>query len=153
GLHVHVNNETAQDFIGSVELMLLKDDQIIVARKEATCALPSRSLRIFESDALLEGFYDAAYAYRFVPAKHDVAIATLLDRERQVVSEAFHFVQRRDPVFLSSAALECVTVACGQGKYQVRMKADRFLRNVFFDARGFLPSDNYFHLIPGRERI
>ena len=153
GLHLHVVNETAAAFAGAVELLLLKDDHVVVARKEVACAIPPRSQRMFESDAILDGFYDAAYVYRFGPPKHDLAIATLYDQERRVISEGFHFVHAREPAFRDTVSLELEAEARGEGRYQVWMKTDRFLRNVSFDAKGFLPSDNYFHLVPGREKL
>src|SRR5205823_6643536 len=87
GLQLHVVNETADPFRGCVELMLLKDDHIVVARRESACAIAPRRQSTFESDALLDGFYDIAYAYRFGPPKHDVAIATLYDGEHRVLGE------------------------------------------------------------------
>ena len=152
GLHLHVNNETAEPFRGFIELMLLQDDHVVVARRECACAIEPRSQELFESDAILDGFYDTAYAYRFGPAKHDVAIATLFDAEHCVIGEAFHFVQAREPTLLSAVSLHAEAQESGDGAYAVRLKADRFLRSVSFDAKGFLPSDNYFHLVPGRDK-
>ena len=38
---------------------------------------------IGSSDALLDGFHDVAYAYRFGPPSHDVVAATLYDTDGQ----------------------------------------------------------------------
>jgi beta-mannosidase len=34
----------------------------------------------------------------------------------------------------------------------MRLQADRFLHHVRLSAKGFLPDDNYFHLLPGRQK-
>jgi beta-mannosidase len=153
GLHLHVSNDTAKQFEGFVELTLLKDGHVVVARQEATCQVAPRSQRLFESDALLQGFYDTAYAYRFGPPRHDLVIATLYDCQHRVVSEAVHFVHRSEPVYMDAAAVTAEALAVGDGCYELRIEANRFLRSVCIDARGFQPGDNYFHLAPGREKI
>jgi len=35
---------------------------------------------------------------------------------------------------------------------QVHIESDRFLYGVHFDAPGFEPDDNWFHLVPGRRK-
>src|SRR5205085_2786646 len=49
GLHLHVINETAEPLTGSVELLLLKDERVVVARKEVPCPLGPRAQRTFAS--------------------------------------------------------------------------------------------------------
>src|SRR6185436_15159108 len=44
---------------------------------------------LYGSDALLGGFHDVSYAYRFGPPSHDVVAATLYGTEGEIVSEAF----------------------------------------------------------------
>jgi hypothetical protein len=36
--------------------------------------------------------------------------------------------------------------------WRVTVTSDRFLHAAHFDAAKFLPSDNYFHLVPGRPK-
>jgi beta-mannosidase len=152
GLHLHVTNETAEGFKGFVEMLLLKNDRVIVARGESPCELAPRVRRTFESDALLGGFRDVTYAYRFGPPQHDIVVATLYDGRHEVVSEAFHFIEPREPALLTEVTVEAQAEPQGSGDFEVRLKSDRFLHSVSFDATGFLPDDNYFHLVPGRQK-
>jgi beta-mannosidase len=152
GLHLHVTNETAGPFDGQVELLLLKDGHVAVARAEVPCRLPPRGTQTFASDALLDDFHDVTWSYRFGPPAYEVAIATLLDHERRMVSEAFHFVRRVEPVPLSTVNVDAEARIIGQGSYEITLRSDRFLHGVSFDAKGFLPEDNYFHLPPERPR-
>lgn len=153
GLHLHVTNELATPLHGSVELVLLKDGHIVVARQEVTCQLPPRHRRTFASDAILGGFYDVTYSYRFGPPHHDLAMATLYDDQRRVLSEAFYFVKSCEPAYLPSVHMEVEAEPVGQGCYQVALHSDHFLQSVSFDAKGFLPDDNFFHLPPSRHKL
>jgi len=154
GLHLHVSNETAQPLNGSVELLLLKDGHVVVARQEIPCHLPSRARQTFASDELLDGFYDVTYSYRFGPPQHELAIATLFDERRQVLSEAFYFVRAQQPAFAPAVQLDVEAMSLGDGgRYQVALRCDHFLQSVSFETRGFLPDDNYFHLAPSRQKL
>jgi beta-mannosidase len=153
GLDLHVTNESAEPLEGFVELLLLKDEHIVVARQEIPCQVPARGRQTFGSDALLDGFYDVTYAYRFGPPKHDLAIATLFDNQHRVLSEAFYFVKAREPAFLPAVQADVEMESTGEGCYQVRLRSDRFLQSVCIDATGFLPDDNYFHLSPSRQKL
>ena len=41
----------------------------------------------------------------------------------------------------------------GPGAYRVALCCDRLLQGVCLEAKGFLPDDNYFHLVPGRRKV
>src|SRR5262249_14535263 len=82
----------------------------------------------------------------------DVAIATLLDEHRQAVSDAHYFVMRREPAYASDATLVAEGELSSDGCWQVALHTNRFLHNVSFDIKGFLPNDNYFHLSPLRPK-
>jgi beta-mannosidase len=153
GLHLHVSNETAAALHGRIELLLLKNGQVVVARAEVPCQLPPRGRQSLTADAVLDGFNDVTYAYRFGPPQHDVVIATLLDDRREVLSEAFYYVRARDPAPLSAVRLEVEAKTAGAGGYQVALRSDHFLQGVSLEAGGFLPDDNYFHLPPGRTKV
>ncbi len=153
GLHLHVTNETAEPLDGHVELLLLQEGHIVVARQEAPCRLPPRGRQTLVADALLDGFHDLTYSYRFGPPKHDVAIATLFDEQRRVLSEAFHFVRAREPSFVAGVTLDIQAEAVGDSGYEVTLLSDRWLQSVSFDVKGFLPDDNYFHLTPSRQKL
>lgn len=153
GLDLHVTNESAEPLEGFVELLLLKDEHVVVARQEIPCQVSARVQRTFGSDAILDGFYDVTYAYRFGPPKHDLAIATLFDNQHRMLSEAFYFVKARDPAFLPAVQVDVEMESAGEGCYQVMLHSDHFLQSVCIDATGFLPDDNYFHLPPSRQKL
>ncbi len=153
GLHLHVLNETTETLHGSVEVLLLKEPNVVVARGEAPLQIGGRSRRLLSADEILGGFYDVSYAYRFGPAHHDVVIATLIDAERRPISDAYHFIRRREPTVSASATIEASAEVSGDGKCRVTLSSDRFLHHVRIGAKGFVPDDNYFHLPPLRTKV
>jgi beta-mannosidase len=152
GLHLHIINETAQPLRGAVEVLLLKDAHIVAARQSVPCEIGPRDRRTLSADEILGAFYDVTYAYRFGPPKHDVVIATLFDHENKPISEACHFVQPREPDYLSDLKLDVKTNFDGRFGF-LTLTSERFLQSVGLNAAGFLPDDNYFHLSPGREKV
>ena len=152
GLHLHLSNETAELVEGFVEVQLLREPNVVVARHEIVVKVERRSLETRSVDEILGSFFDVNYAYRFGPQSHHVVIATWFSAEREAISEAFHLTRPRDPVGqpLSAEMLGAKAEALGDGRYQLTLKSDRFLHNVRVSAKGFLPGDNYFHLAPDR---
>ncbi len=154
GLHVHLSNETVEAVEGFVEVQLLREPNVVVARDEIALKVDGRSLEMRSVDEFLGSFFDVNYAYRFGPQSHHVVIATWFSAEREVISESFHLTRARDPVAQSMSAdmLDAKVEALGGGRYQLTLKSDRFLHNVRLSAKGFLPDDNYFHLAPNRAK-
>jgi beta-mannosidase len=153
GLHLHVTNETAEPFRGMVEVLVLKDQHVVVACQSVKMDLAARTRRTLSADEVLGAFYDLTYAYRFGPPKHDVVVATLFDEQHKVHSEAYHFVDRRDPLIVADAKLGATVSMAGDNGYRVTFDCNRFLQGVNLHAEGFLPDDNYFHLPPAREKV
>ncbi|HYO76471.1 MAG TPA: glycoside hydrolase family 2 protein [Thermoanaerobaculia bacterium] len=150
GLHAHIVNETDQPLRGTLEVLLLRDGQVVTAQATVPCDVAARAKQTFEAEAVLGAFYDTAYAYRFGPPKHDVAVATLLVDER-VIAEAFHFPQSGEPPSANGAAV-VAEAKRKDGQWEVTLESDRFLYAAHFDIDGFLPADNYLHLLPRRRK-
>jgi beta-mannosidase len=152
GLHVHLSNETAEAVEGFVEVQLLREPNVVVARHEIALKVGGRSLEMRSVDEILGSFFDVNFAYRFGPQSHHVVIATWFSAEREVISESFHLTRARDPVAqpFSAEMLDAKVGALVDGRYLLTLKSDRFVHNVRLSAKGFLPDDNYFHLAPNR---
>lgn len=160
GFELHLTNETAEVCEATVELTLLKEPNVVVDRQEIGVSLPSRSRRRLSADELLGRFRDVSYAYRFGPPQHDVVAATWYERsggrtdgKRRVVSEAFHFIRRLNTGRATSQAVRAAATKLDDATYQVAIAADKFLDTVRLSAPGYLPDDNYFHLVPEREKV
>ena len=152
GLHIHLVNETSQPLDGTVEVQLLKEPNVVVARQELAVRVEGSDRRTFSADEILGGFYDVSYAYRFGPSHHDVVVVTWFDADRQVISEGFHFIRRGVPPVERAVTLQTSAGVSGDNGYQITLQSDRFLHGVTVNAKGYLPDDNYFHLPPQRTK-
>ena len=56
------------------------------------------------------------------------------------------------PAFVADVKLEATAIRTAAGPYDVHLRTDHFLEAVRFEAKGFLPDDNYFNLVPGRSK-
>ncbi len=155
GLHLHLVNETSEPLDGFIEVQLLREPNVSIARHEIALKVGGRSLETRSVDEVLGSFYDVNYAYRFGPQAHHAVIATWFDDKREVISEAVHLTRARDPEVhpLSEEMLHAQAEALGDRRYRVTLKSDRFLHRVRLSAQGFLPDDNYFHLAPDRLKV
>lgn len=150
GLHLHLVNETGDSVDGFMEVQLLREPNIVTAKQEIAVKAGPNSKQTLSLDEILGSFHDVNYAYRFGPQKHHVVIATWLNSEREPVSEAIHFTRARDPEahVLCSDAISIEAEALSGGSFRVLLTADRFVQSIRLSAKGFLPDDNYFHLLP-----
>ena len=153
GLQLHVTNETTEPLRGFVEVLLLKEPATVIARQEVPVELNARSQQTFSADEVIGGFYDISYAYRFGPPHHDVVVATLYDADHHVLSEAFHFIRRREPTVVPNVVINASAAMTTESTCEVTLNSDRFLHGVRLSAKGFLPDDNYFHLAPQRTKV
>ena len=152
GLHIHVINEAEEVLTGAVELAMVGYDGTVVASATRAIALSSCASLVISCDELLGAFYDPSYAYRFGPPRHDVVVATLLNEDGRVISEANFFPQSRNPALLQKPVVNAAVSSEGDD-YCLVLESDSFLHAVHFDVAGYLPDDNYFCLKPGREKV
>ncbi|MFO1023188.1 MAG: hypothetical protein U0903_21240 [Planctomycetales bacterium] len=152
GIHLHATNETDAHCDGHLEVVLLKEPNIIVAKQERAVSIPPHSQATWSAEEILGGFHDVSYAYRFGPPSHDVVIATWYDGQRNVLSEAVHLLRKDVPQVLAGGELKCSAHAISDTEYEVLLGSDQFLHGLELKAAGYLPSDNYFHLRPGRTK-
>ena len=152
GLDIHLINETAEPVAGTLEVVLLREPNTVIAKHEIPLGIKARSRERVQANEILGRFYDVTYAYRFGPPQHDIAVVTWYDEERRVLAEAFHFVQRQIKPDACALGVAAEYAATGAGDYDVAVTSDRFLHHVFLKADGYMPDDNYFHLSPHRTK-
>ena len=125
---------------------------MVVANAEQALEVSPRSTVTIGSDELLKGFYDVAYVYRFGPPKHETVIATLLDADDNIITEAFYFPGARKTDMQQHVSLTAAAVELESGDYLLELETDTLLQAVHFDVKGYYASDEYFHLAPGRRK-
>ncbi len=151
GLGLHVLNEQADAFDGTVEIGLLKGGRRLVASASAPVALGPYSAETFSGDALLGRFTDLTWSYRFGPPGHEVVVARLRAADGAVVQEDVYFPLGHGLSTVDAAEL-AVTVEATEGGVLVTLAAEVFVQTVVVSAPGYTPEDNYFHLTPGAPR-
>ena len=152
GLRMHVLNDSAEPLEARVEFALYQHGRVRVAHAGTTLRVEARGALTLGADALLGRFADTAYAYRFGPPPHDVAVARLSDADGRLLSEDFHFPLGLDLPMQAGAALSATAARQADGSVQLDLSCDTFLQSVHFDCAGFVPDDAHFHLAPGSAR-
>jgi beta-mannosidase len=152
GVHAHVINEADVMLIGTIEFVILSAGQVVIAKGERPIQINPRATITIGSDDVLNGFFDVTYAYRFGPPKHDVVAVTLRDNHGVAISEAFHFPRVQEPRATSNVNIIAEAEAKQDGAYQLTLQTDHFLYSVHFDVDDFMADNNYFHLMPGRQK-
>jgi len=150
GLGIHVINDATKAIEGSIELQIIVDGSTVTTATKEVLVAAGDNLTL-SSDALLDLFYDVTYAYRFGPPKHDVVVATLLNKDGEVLSEASYFPQATALEQLQAPQVTA-TARSVDDCYHLELKTNAFLQAVNFDVSAYLPDDNYFCLVPGRTK-
>ena len=151
GLHLHAINESPRPFTGLLEFRMLQNENVTVARAAKEISIAPHSSITIHAEELLGGFYDTAYAYRFGPPKHDVACGSLKNSAGEIICQQFHFPLKKTFPHIQ-AEIEAAAWWKDDG-YQLSILSDRFLHAVQIKCEGFLPDDNYFHLMPGEPKL
>jgi beta-mannosidase len=151
GVAAHVINERSEALAGALEITLLRDSHTIVAQGRVECAIEPRGAASFGADAILGGFYDTAYAYRFGPPPFDVLVATLYGPDG-ILGEAFHFPVPGEPRPVAVTAVRATARRVDGSRWVVSVTSDEFLFAAHLDVAGFQPDDDYSHIVPGRPK-
>lgn len=153
GVYVHVLNETPSTLQLRLDIAALKDGATKVVGGACDIELGPRNFQSFAATDLFGAFFDTAYAFRFGPPAHDVTVARLTDRGSGAeISTAFHFPRGRS-LALHAANLKAALEKGGDGAWHLTMATDRLAQSVHLSFEGFSASDNWFHLMPGADKI
>ena len=151
GLALHAINEADAPLDAMIELELLRAGRIVDAAEPHALRVGARGAVTLQADMLLGRFTDAGNVYRFGPPKYDVVAARLRDAASgATISEDFFFPIGLDlPVAAASVRGEA---AWHDDRVVLTLESDAFLQAVRIASDGFVPDNNYFHLVPGRAK-
>lgn len=163
GLYLHVVNDRASRLAGELELVLYRHGEVPIAQGKLLVEVAAHEAAALPAGALLDGFYDTSYAYRFGPPSHDLAVATLCDQTTgAVIAQATHLPlglarSREADLGLVAEARPLPTqtnhdgTASSDGAFELVLRSRRFAQSVWLDLEGFTASDDHFHVLPGGE--
>jgi beta-mannosidase len=153
GLTLTAINDTPAALDAEIRLTLVRHGEVTVASASAACPLAPRSALSRRVDAMLDGFVDVSYAYRFGPPNHELVIAELVDRASGTrMSDAFAFPAGLPTTRETDLGIEAAAVPADDGCYRLTLRARRFAQSVAVNVDHYLADDNYFHIAPGRAR-
>jgi beta-mannosidase len=150
GLVVHIVNEADSPLRATLRIACFRQDHPI-RTEERMVALGPRSVAALSFAALVPGFFDVTYAYRFGPRVHEVTMAELHDATTgELIADAYHFpdIAALQPHELGLEA----TVKHGAKGWELYLQSRHFAQFLHVDDDSFIPSENWLHLPPGRVR-
>ena len=155
GLAIHVVNDRGARLEARVELSLFREGRIAVGRGSADVEVDAHTAIELAATDVLDGFFDLSFAYRFGPPMADVIHVALVQRaDGAPIADAFfhplgHAVTRGATPGLAAE----VIAASATGPAVLQVGSDAFAQAVRIEVAGFRPSDNYFDLAPGQQRL
>jgi beta-mannosidase len=152
GAAIHVVNDGPAPWNGEVRLRLYRDGEVPVGSGDVPLSLPGHGAVELSASALLGGFVDTTYAYRFGPPGHDLAVARLTTPSGGFVGEAFHFPVGRPAVREADLGLTAQVTRLDEARFAVDLTTRRFAYAVAVTVADFESDDNYFHVAPGADR-
>ena len=147
GLVAHVVNEGATPLDCHLTLDAWRGD-VSLARGQTEFTVPPRGTWMRNAAAMLDHFMDLSDAFRFGRRAHDVVVLTLRNRASEIVGQAFHFPGGMGLPLENDLGLSATARSRDDGCIEVDLMGRRFAVGVHFEAPGFAPDDEYFHLPP-----
>ncbi len=153
GLWLGLHNDHPNPLTGRLKIELGRLDGRYLEENSLEVSVAPGSRAEWSVDALLGGFVDANWAYRFGPQTYEIAIATFTSESGQdPVTEYFLLKETMlDPEQPNPAEIQ-VLDEVGTGEHHLHLSTDHFIDYLMLDFPDATVSDNYFPLMPGRER-
>jgi beta-mannosidase len=145
GLHLHLVNDTANDIEGTLAVTSCSAEGHTTESGSAPVVVPARGHHTMSAEAILGGFRDITYAYRFGPPAIDSVGVEF--RGADLVRQAVFLPggQRRPQEPLG---LEAKASASGDS-WDIDVRTERLAQWVAFDVPGRRISDSWFNLAGG----
>jgi beta-mannosidase len=152
GLHLHVVNDRPLPLRATVRLSVFDPAGALSESAEQKLTVPGHDLVTLSAQAMLGGFRDLTYAFRFAPARSDVVWVELISEEGELISDAYHLPGGPARPLLPDVGLEAALEQAAAGRWRARISTRAFAQYVALELPGFVPSDSWFHLAPGATR-
>ncbi|MBJ22510.1 MAG: glycoside hydrolase family 2 protein [bacterium] len=154
GLRVLIFNDSPTPVSAELVLQLMRTDGVTVESATIPISIAANTSFGRSVDAVLEGFIDSSYAYRFGPRGFDLCVARLLvgGAESASVLEAIHLPFELGLLPPTAIGLSLGWSVDGAGEPVLELSSDRFAQMVSIDLEGGEVEDNFFHLAPRSTR-
>ena len=152
GLDLHILNEKPRDLSAIVRLTCLNHSSTAIIDFSHPVVIEAHGYLSICTHSLTDGFFDINRFYRFGPSEHRVTAATITcPNSGKVLSQAFHFPMGRD-LPIEDIGLDVEIMSRTRPK-TIKIKTKLFAQSVKIIIDGYIPEDNWFHLLPDYERV
>lgn len=152
GAYISLINETSEQLTGEIEVILLKDNETVVAQATKEVNISANDKQKHSVDKILQRFYDTGYAYKFGQPQFDIMICRLKNQSQSLIHEAFMFIGGYNIKPADNAVISATAKQIEQETLSLTIVSDQFLQFVRITARDYQAEDNYFHLSPNSEK-
>jgi beta-mannosidase len=152
GLYYHIVNDSPVALEAELRMAVYRNGQTRIAEGSRAVHVPAHGAATVHGDAMLPGFMDLTYAYRFGPPGHDAVAARLAALDGTSLASAWYW-----PRLLPATREPALTISANARKdgadFLLTLASDRVAFGLSIRATGFDPEDNWFHLEPGVPRV
>ncbi len=152
GAAVSIINEMNAELNGSIKVILLKDNHIMVAQASEKIKLAANSKQKHSVDKILGRFYDTGYAYKFGQPQFDIVICQLKNEDKEIVHETFLFLEDQNIKPVENIEISAIATIIDKQSISLKIISDNFLQYMKISVKNYQPDDNYFHLTPDVEK-
>jgi beta-mannosidase len=153
GARVHVVNDAPAPLDVRVAISACRYGGPVVRTGSTALTVGARRTCERSVDAILGGFLDTTYAYRFGPPAMDYVHAALTSGdEGRWIADAFLFAQGRPVSVERDVGLVAELETLPGSDALLRLETRDFAHSVEIRSPGHEPADNYFHLAGGTRR-
>ncbi len=159
GVVAHVANDGPRPLAARLRIGLYSDQELPVGAGEVALDLAAHGATEHDVEAIVGGFVDVSWAYRFGPPAQDVIVASLEqpveDGPPRLLSQAFLFPAGRPlaPEPVDRLGLSVITGRGPDGAPVLEIAARRLAYGVRIHLPGYVPGDDAFSIEPGGRRI
>ena len=152
GLVAHVVNDHPKPFVGTLSVKTFGVSGTELWTGRSTIEVAAATSISVEVDGLIGGFRDLTNVYRFGPRVCDVISVGLADETGRVVSEAVHLAGGHFRPVVADVGL-AATSSVVAGAVELKVSSVEFAQWVSIESRDWAPDDNWFHVVPGDDRV
>jgi beta-mannosidase len=152
GLSIYLCHEAQTAIDCQLKITLFTEEGQIFAEKTQPEHLSPNMIKRLSVDYFFGKFVDSSYAYRFGPRQFVACHAELMTHDGQIIAQKTYAHPEVTHATNFNLTLNAMATAISTDLFEVTITCNQPAFYVVLDVDDFLPSDNYFHLMPKMEK-